>query len=277
VYNTTERLKKEWNLDQGKQVLETDIAEKLLDQLISVGTRTTEFNDVMSELLTPFQEEYFYRLSSLLDKSDDIPLDHFLDAIAALEKQIEQNAPTIDEAESLLYAMSVARHSADYWHRNIGIWDIIFNSDIEVIAPYETMASFAALKQLSSLATRYSDGETNPRPHRDCLCVFYHTASITDHHGYTTTTNMAIGVCPPNMYFHPELAVCDWFDNLPEFQQKNGCFSCLRERMETPKKVGEGIFIDTVAGIVGYFTGPGALTFAKRFSAMWGIGKITKL
>jgi hypothetical protein len=231
VYNTIKRLMKESGFVQSEQELQAVMPEQLLKQITHVGTRAAEFNEAVMDQCTPFQAEYYNRLMNILHR-EDITLDLFLSEIAVLEKQIEKNAPTLEEAEQLLYATSVARHSAEYWYENMEMWYIVLSSDMEMIVSNDAMASFTVLKQLSYPTTRYTTSErANFRPNPLCICSYLYSFSITDHEGYTTTTNSAIGHCPNDMYFHPEQEVCVHYWEMPEALLAAGCMECYREKV----------------------------------------------
>jgi hypothetical protein len=70
--------------------------------------------------LTEFQKKYYDRLIQSLDNV--VSLNLFLFHVLELEREIVKNAPTPEEAEIILTATSIARHSAQYWPENIYKW-----------------------------------------------------------------------------------------------------------------------------------------------------------
>ena len=115
AHNTIGRLKEEWELGE-----EDTMVIYMLMQEIGGGNAADGISSIA--VFTAFQADYFNRFKSILQADNIESLDHLLSEIAALELQIEQNAPTVEEALPLLYAASIARHSAKYWDRNFERW-----------------------------------------------------------------------------------------------------------------------------------------------------------
>ena len=123
VHNTTKRVVKNWCPTVNDASLEAVLSNQKLLRDSKLSTRSS-FGDNepnLEEQLTPFQWDYNNRMLEIFE-IEDITLCQLTEAILALEVQIEMEAPTIEDAELLLYVTSIARNSAEYWHVNIENW-----------------------------------------------------------------------------------------------------------------------------------------------------------
>ena len=115
AHNTIGRLKEEWELGE-----EDTMVIYMLMQEIGGGNAADGISSIA--VFTAFQADYFNRFQDILQADNTESLDHLLSEIAALELQIEQNAPTVEEALPLLYATNITRHSLKYWSKNFERW-----------------------------------------------------------------------------------------------------------------------------------------------------------
>ena len=148
------------------------------------------------------QTEYHSRLQNIL-KKEGTTLGKILGEIIALEKEIERKAPTEEEAKQLLYASSVARHSAEYWHQNIATWFALLNSEIVDILPADEAIGNAALQ---GLMASYSGGT----PVRDGAYPFPGNPHLFI---YVSDGIATVMECPEGMHFNQEMCHCDWPQN----------------------------------------------------------------
>ena len=195
--STTKRLMKEWELVQDEQQ-----AQALMSELMPVArqTRASMEPDVVRQL-TPFQTEYYHRLMSIIERSDVMnELDPLLREIAALEVQIEQHAPTTEEAMPLFYAASVARHAATYWNESRKRWFTILFSEIVDIVPVDEVAEGLTLRTVG----------TSPLTRSSCCCLFILFPDPNSHsHFFKVTPQGTFRMeCPGELVFCSGLQTC---------------------------------------------------------------------
>ncbi|MCL2560804.1 MAG: carbohydrate-binding module family 14 protein [Rikenellaceae bacterium] len=164
------------------------------------------------EILTPFQQEYYNRIMAIMGRDGMTPV-ILRKELAELEEEIIREATTIEEAEHLLAAMSIAVHSAEYWTENLMKWNTVLNSRIvRAIDPSEDLYQ----EIIQSVATR-SGPESNenfflvPHPYYKNWFI------IIDLDNGTAT----LIECPANLVFNPNLCACDWPDPDEEEDQNS--------------------------------------------------------
>ncbi len=217
VYNTTKRVVKNWYPEAKDKDFETVMANpkimKYTNANASLQSASGENEPNPLDMLTPFQKEYYNRLQTILN-TEGMTIDRFKTEVLALEKLIEQNAPTVTEAEQLLYVTSIARHSAEYWMQNAAKWRTVLFSEIKAIHEKNKIIQHVPAVQATSkidcgcddLTYYYldtvPDGTLLPDP--NCLRIFIFVWNNTG----------ICWECPDGLLFNPVLSVCDWPQNV---------------------------------------------------------------
>jgi len=218
VHSTTKRVVKNWYPELNGEQFERIMSSPQIARYLRLGNFRSEIDESDGlEELTPFQQDYFNRLKAIL-YTEGITVDRFKTEVLVLEKQIEREAPTVEEAEQLLCATSVARHSAEYWAQNAGKWATVLNSEIQAIHEYEGTILRAGLlrsaTQVDSIACECNEmipGDilskpTGYYPHPYCPQLFFYT--FVDEFWNNIRYTFCLE-CEEGLYFNPEINDCD--------------------------------------------------------------------
>ncbi|MDR1274398.1 MAG: carbohydrate-binding module family 14 protein [Odoribacteraceae bacterium] len=204
ILNSTKRVMKNWFPDVDENVLETAIVKNVTRS--ATGQISIDNEADVQEMLTPFQQEYYDRLLTIVN-TENMTVDSIKREIWALEEEIEQNAPTVAEAEQLLYATSVARHSTEYWHQNLAAWHTMLYGNIIDSGEVENMnANLGEIEYyLWNQGQGLSPGMSKCIPHpeyQNCYYLIFCDSGGILHFEYLQ--------CPSGLRFDPITCQCDW-------------------------------------------------------------------
>ncbi len=216
AYNTSKRVVKDWYPEANEKEFDAVMANPKIMRYANVNaslqSASAKNEPDPLDMLTPFQKDYYNRLQGIY--TEGMTLEHFKTEVLALEKLIEQNAPTVAEAEQLLCVTSIARYSAEYWEQNAAKWFTVLSSEIKVIHENgKSIQHTSAIKAANSGGCdcsnypafdvpelNYDLDHTVLLPNPNCPNLFYGIAN-----------GIAICMeCPDGLHFNDFLDVCDW-------------------------------------------------------------------
>ncbi|MCL2692353.1 MAG: hypothetical protein FWE81_02830, partial [Rikenellaceae bacterium] len=258
------------------RTVDPTLDDNFLDVVMSSTRSFTRSTAEVTEVLTPFQQEYWQRMVDIVYREDMNPV-LLRKEISKLEKEIIREAPTVEEAEQLLYATSVAVHSAEYWTENLAKWNTVLNSQIvRTIDPDEDLYQ----EIMQSVATR--SGNT-PGIIPQMPEGFYPVPGDPEWYIYVNEDGvMFLLPCPPGLIWNADKCYCDWPEFVwQQYQNSHSSFSVRDILIEDATGaavggiVGAGtgaVAIPGIGSIPGYAFG--AITGGLTFSAAEGIKQL---
>ena len=192
-----------------------ELDEDFLDAVLSspktrslTRSSAAERDAEVMEILTPFQQEYWRRMLDIVYREDMNPV-LLRKELAKLEKRIVRDAPTVEQAEQLLYATSVAVNSAEYWTENLNKWNTVLNSQIvRIIDPSEDLAK----ELMESVATRSGGGVLEQLPQG-----WYPVPGDPEWYIYVDSEGtIYLLPCPDGLVWRQDMCTCWWPENIWE-------------------------------------------------------------
>ncbi|MDR0559493.1 MAG: hypothetical protein LBG92_04945 [Prevotellaceae bacterium] len=83
-------------------------------------------DEKIRNLLSPFQQKYYDKIQEIFQRAHTP--EYFRQELANVEEQLKQAEADENEIFILLFSISIARHSVEYWCRNIERWAALMNS-----------------------------------------------------------------------------------------------------------------------------------------------------
>jgi hypothetical protein len=238
AFNTAERLMKEWGFLQDEQEFQAVFSGhfQLLQQINSSQTRSAFEIEVVKQL-TPFQADYYHRLMNIVE-SREITLNQLLTEIAALEVQIEQNAPTVEEAVQLLYTASITRHAAEYWYENAAKWlTVLHSKTIDIMCIDEFIGKTTLRSSVLGDGRPLVEGDAFPFPSDATLFYLYEDGVVK------------VQECPGGLYFCPVIKTCNWLTSIEIEAEREGWWNSWgRCVIGTVGSAGAGATVGAIAG-----------------------------
>ncbi|MDR0334058.1 MAG: hypothetical protein LBI15_11440 [Dysgonamonadaceae bacterium] len=235
AYNTTLRLMKEWGFVQNEQEFQAIYSNQLLHQM--KNSTKSAFEIEVVKQLTPFQADYYHRLMNIVE-SREITLDQFLTEIAALEVQIEQNAPTVEEAVQLLYIASITRHATEYWCENAAKWlTVLHSKTIDIMCIDEFIGKTTLRSSVLGDGRPLVEGDAFPFPSDATLFYLYEDGVVK------------VQECPGGLYFCPVIKTCNWLTSIEIEAEREGWWNSWgRCVIGTVGSAGAGATVGAIAG-----------------------------